>query len=124
MIITASINGTHLFSAAGYSAYSTSRAGQLVFGKMAAQELARRDIRVNVISPGAIRTNIQERTYRRNLEKVRWEMKMPDKFPPHLGRAADAAEVADPVLYLASDESRCVTGTEVVIDAGLSLLRG
>jgi NAD(P)-dependent dehydrogenase (short-subunit alcohol dehydrogenase family) len=124
IMITASINGTHLFSAAGYSAYSTSKAGQLVYGKMAAQELARWDIRVNVISPGAIRTNIRERTFQRNLEAVRWEMKMPERFPPLYGRAADASEVADLVLFLASDESRYVTGTEVVIDAGLSLLRG
>jgi NAD(P)-dependent dehydrogenase (short-subunit alcohol dehydrogenase family) len=124
VIITASINGTHLFSAAGYAAYSSSKAGQLTFGKMAAQELARWDIRVNVISPGAIRTNIGERTYQRNLEAVRWQMKVPEKFPPHLGRSADASEVADLVLFLASDESRYVTGTDVVIDAGLSLLRG
>lgn len=124
IIITASINGTHLYSAAGYSAYSSSKAGQLTYGKMAAQELGRWDIRVNVISPGAIRTNIGERTYQRNLEAVRWQMKMPERFPPHLGRSADAAEVADLVLFLASDESRYITGTEVVIDAGMSLLRG
>ena len=124
VVVTASINGTHLFSAAGYSAYSTSKAGQLVFGKMAAQELARWNIRVNVISPGAIRTNIDERTYRRNLDTVRWEMKMPDRFPPLYGRAADASEVADLVVFLASEESKYITGTEVVIDAGMSLLRG
>lgn len=124
VIITASVNGTHLFSAAGYAAYSTSKAGQLAFGKMAAVELSRWDIRVNVIIPGAIRTNIQERTYQRNLEKVRWEIKMPERWPPLYGRPAAADEVADLVLFLASDESKYITGTEVVIDAGLSLLRG
>lgn len=124
IMITASINGTHLFSAPGYSAYSSSKAGQLVYGKMAAVELSRWDIRVNVISPGAIRTNIRERTYQRNLDQVRWEMKMPDRFPPLYGRSADASEVADLVVFLASDESRYITGTEVVIDAGMSLLRG
>lgn len=49
---------------------------------------------------------------------------MPEKWPPLLGRSAAASEVADLVLYLASDESRYVTGTEVVIDAGFTLLRG
>ena len=39
---------------------------------MAAIKLARWDIRVNTIMPGAVRTNISERTYRRNLDKVRW----------------------------------------------------
>ena len=49
---------------------------------------------------------------------------MPERFPPLGGRSADAAEVADLVLFLVSDESRYVTGTEVVIDAGMTLLRG
>jgi NAD(P)-dependent dehydrogenase (short-subunit alcohol dehydrogenase family) len=124
IVITASVNGTRLFSAAGYSAYSTSKGGQYIFGKMAAQELARWDIRVNVVCPGAIRTNIGERTYQRNLDKVRWEMKMPERFPPLYGRSADPSEVADLVLFLSSDESRYVTGTEVYVDAGFTLLRG
>ncbi|MGH2368703.1 MAG: SDR family oxidoreductase [Chloroflexota bacterium] len=124
IILTASINGTRLFSAPGYAAYSTSKAGQAAFGKMAAAELARWDIRVNVICPGAIRTNLAERTYRRNLEPVRWDIKMPERFPPLYGRSAEAGEVADLVVFLASDESRYITGAEIVIDAGFTLLRG
>jgi NAD(P)-dependent dehydrogenase (short-subunit alcohol dehydrogenase family) len=124
IVITASVNGTRLFSAPGYSAYSTSKAGQAVFARMAATELARWNIRVNTIIPGSIRTNINERTYRRNLEAVTYDVKMPEKFPPLGGRVAEASEVADLVLYLVSDASRYVTGTEVVIDAGLTLLRG
>ncbi len=124
IVITASVNGTRLFSAPGYSAYSTSKAGQAVFARMAATELARWDIRVNTIIPGAIKTNIGERTYQRNLNAVRYDITMPEKFPPLGGRVADASEVADLVLYLVSDASRYVTGTEVVIDAGLTLLRG
>lgn len=124
VVITASVNGNRLFSAAGYAAYSSSKAGQAAFGRMAAQELARWDIRVNTIIPGAIRTNIQERTYQRNLDRVRWEMKMPERFPPLYGRSGTADEVADLVTFLVSDESRYVSGTEVVIDAGMTLLRG
>lgn len=124
IVITASVNGTRLFSAPGYSAYSTSKAGQAAFARMAAIELARWDIRVNTIIPGSIRTNIGERTYQRNLDAVRYDIKMPEFFPPLGGRVADPSEVADLVLYLVSDASRYVTGTEVVIDAGLTLLRG
>jgi NAD(P)-dependent dehydrogenase (short-subunit alcohol dehydrogenase family) len=138
IVVTASVNGFKLFGAAGYSAYSTSKAGQVAYAKMAAQELARWDIRVNVICPGAIRTNISERTYTRNLEKVRWDMRMPgqrgqqvtdehgtlQRFPPLYGRSADPSEVADLVLFLASDESRYMTGAELLIDAGFTLLRG
>ncbi|CAA9550115.1 MAG: 3-oxoacyl-[acyl-carrier protein] reductase [uncultured Thermomicrobiales bacterium] len=124
IVVTASVNGTRLFSAPGYSAYSTSKAGQATFARMAATELARWNIRVNTIIPGSIRTNIGERTYRRNLEAITYDVKMPEKFPPLGARVADPTEVADLVLYLVSDASRYVTGTEVVIDAGLTLLRG
>jgi NAD(P)-dependent dehydrogenase (short-subunit alcohol dehydrogenase family) len=124
IIITASINGNTLFSLPGYSCYSTSKGGQVVFAKMAALELARWDIRVNAILPGGVRTNIGERTYRRNLEQVRWEVQMPDHFPPLYSRPADPSEVGDLVLFLASDKSRYITGAEIVIDAAVSLLRG
>lgn len=124
IIITASVNGTKTFSLPGYSCYSTSKGGQAIFGRMAAGELGRWDIRVNTICPGAIRTNIGERTYRRNLEAVRWDIKMPDRNPPHLGRSADPSEVADLVTFLASDESIYITGAEILIDAGATILRG
>lgn len=124
IVITASVNGTRLFSAPGYAAYSASKGGQATFARMAAAELARWDIRVNTIIPGAIHTNIGERTYRRNLEAITYDIKMPPPFPPLGGRVADPAEVADLVLYLVSDASHYVTGTEVVIDAGMTLLRG
>jgi NAD(P)-dependent dehydrogenase (short-subunit alcohol dehydrogenase family) len=124
IVITASVNGNRQFSLPGYSAYSTAKAGQAVFGRMAAVELSRWNIRVNTIIPGGVRTNIRERTWRRNLDEVRWDVKMPDHFPPLHGRPASPDEVADLVLFLVSDESRYVTGTEVVIDAGSTLLRG
>lgn len=124
IIITASVNGTHTFSLPGYACYSTSKAGQLAFGKMAALELARWDIRVNIIIPGGVRTNINERTYRRNVERVRYAVTYPEKMPPLYGRQATPDEVADLVTFLASDDSRYISGTEVVIDGALSLLRG
>ena len=124
VVITASVNGNRSFSLPGYSAYSTAKAGQAVFGRMAAVELARWNIRVNTIIPGGVRTNIRERTYRRNLDVVRWDVRMPEHFPPLHGRPATPDEVADLVLFLSCDDSRYVTGTEVVIDAGATLLRG
>jgi NAD(P)-dependent dehydrogenase (short-subunit alcohol dehydrogenase family) len=58
VIITSSIQGTRMFSNVGGSAYSTSKAGQVAFTKMVALEMAKFHVRVNVICPGAIETNI------------------------------------------------------------------
>lgn len=124
IIITASVNGNVIFSLPGYSCYSTSKAGQVAFSKMAAAELARWGIRVNAVLPGGVATNIRERTYRRNLEKVAYDIKMPQPFPPLTGRPATTDEVAELLLFLASESSRNITGGEFLIDAGASLLRG
>ncbi len=124
IVVTASVNGNVLFSLPGYSCYSTSKAGQVAFAKMAAAELARWNIRVNAILPGGVATNIGERTYRRNLEAVTYEITMPARFPPLTGRPAKPSEIAQLVLFLASDLSPTITGGEFLIDAGTSLLRG
>lgn len=124
VIVTSSMNGTRLFSGAGFSAYSTSKAGQLAFTKMAAIELARWDIRVNAILPGSVRTNIRERTYHRNKEQVNWHSSVPERWPPLRGVPADAEDVADLIQFLASDASRHITGADIVIDGAQSLLRG
>jgi NAD(P)-dependent dehydrogenase (short-subunit alcohol dehydrogenase family) len=124
IIITASVNGNTLFSLPGYAAYSTSKAGVVAFTKMAALELARWEIRVNAILPGAIQTNIGERTYRRNLDRVDYGFKPPAKWPPLRGASAQPGEVADLVHFLASDASRYMTGAELLIDAAYTLWRG
>lgn len=124
VVITASVNGNRIWSLPGYSAYSSAKAAQATFGRMAAVELSRWDIRVNTICPGGVRTNIGERTWRRNVDAIRWDIKVPDRFPPLHGRPATPDEIADLVLFLSCDDSRYITGTEVVIDAASSLLRG
>jgi NAD(P)-dependent dehydrogenase (short-subunit alcohol dehydrogenase family) len=124
IVITASVNGNTLFSLPGYAAYSTSKAGAVAFTKMAALELARWEIRVNAILPGAIQTNIGERTYRRNLDRVDYRFQPPARWPPLRGEPAKASEVADLVLFLASDASRYMTGAELLIDAAYTLWRG
>jgi NAD(P)-dependent dehydrogenase (short-subunit alcohol dehydrogenase family) len=124
IIVTASVNGNVLFSQPGYAAYSTSKAGAVAFTKMAALELARWDIRVNAILPGGVRTDIQARTYRRNIDRVDYKFQPPDRWPPLHGTLAEASEIADLVLFLATDASRRITGAEMLIDAASSLFRG
>lgn len=119
------LNGTRMFSNHGFSAYAASKAGQVAFAKMIAAELARYRIRVNVICPGAILSEIGTNTHGKNLEKVRKRIKYLDGAIPLTGGMPGKAEqVADLVVFLASDKSSHITGTEIWIDGGESLIEG
>lgn len=123
ILITSSINGTRTFTTAGASAYSTTKAGQLALMQMAALELARHRIRVNAICPGAIESEIDDNTERRNTEDARVPADYPaGKVPLTGGKPGTSEEVAELVLFLASDRSRHISGTPVWIDGAQSLL--
>jgi NAD(P)-dependent dehydrogenase (short-subunit alcohol dehydrogenase family) len=123
IIITSSVNGTRTFSNPGASVYSTSKAGQVAFMKMIALELGRHNIRCNAICPGAIATNIDQRTEQRDTEKIGIEIELPKGSPAVDEGQGDVFEVADTCLFLASDLSRHVSGVEIFVDGGASLLR-
>lgn len=123
IVITASINGTRYFANAGASAYATSKAGQVALAKMAALELAKHKIRVNVICPGAIETNIQDNQEKRDVEREQEPIEKPDgEIPLTDGAKGTAEQVAELVLFLASDRSSHISGTEVFIDGAQTLL--
>lgn len=124
VVVTASVNGTRIFSNTGATAYSTTKAGQVAMTKMLALELAPSHIRVNVICPGAIETNIQQSTEQRNVDKVKIPVEFPKGSEPLTGKPGTIDETAQLVLFLVSDASKHITGTEVWIDGGASLLRG
>jgi NAD(P)-dependent dehydrogenase (short-subunit alcohol dehydrogenase family) len=122
IVITSSINGNRKFSGFGMSAYSASKAGQMAFGKMAALELAQYRIRVNVICPGAIETNIGENTHKTNeVQKIKIPVQYPEGNQPLEHGPGQPEQVADLVLFLASDQSSHVTGSEIYIDGAESL---
>lgn len=124
VVITSSVNGTRIFSNTGATAYSCSKAAQVAFTKMVALELAKHKIRVNVICPGAIETNIDENTDRRNLEHIQEPVEFPEgKIPLTDGKPGSSEQVAQLVMFLASDLSSHITGTEVWIDGAESLLK-
>jgi NAD(P)-dependent dehydrogenase (short-subunit alcohol dehydrogenase family) len=123
VIITSSVNGNRTFSNAGASAYSTSKAGQVALMKMAALELAKFDIRVNAVLPGAIHTNIDQRTEKRDTEKVEIKVELPEGKPGIDHGQGEPEEVADVCLFLASNMSRHVSGVEIYVDGGASLLK-
>lgn len=125
IIVTASVNGTRMFSNAGASAYATSKAGQVALTKMMALELAEYGIRVNAICPGAVQTEIEESTVREELRGVGWPVKYPrGKVPLREGKPGTSDQVARLVLFLASDDADLITGTPVWIDGAQSLLQG
>lgn len=123
VIITSSINGTRVFANAGASAYSTSKAGQVAFAKMAALELAKHHIRVNVICPGWIKTEIEDSTEKRNVAEAEEPREFPEGSVPLTdGAPGRAKQVAELVLFLASDAASHISGTEVWIDGASSLM--
>ncbi|GGA27241.1 SDR family oxidoreductase [Paenibacillus physcomitrellae] len=123
IVITSSINGNRVYSNFGFAAYSSSKAGQVAFMKMAALELAQYKIRVNAICPGAIETNIGENTFPSDdLKKIVIPVEYPEGSQPLEKGPGSAEQVADLVLFLASNESSHVTGTEIYVDGAESLL--
>jgi NAD(P)-dependent dehydrogenase (short-subunit alcohol dehydrogenase family) len=124
VIVTSSVNGTRMFSNSGASAYASTKAAQVALTKMLALELAPQRIRVNVICPGAIDTEISDNTEQKN-EGVGVRVEFPEGMVPLTGgKPGSSEQVAQLVLFLASDMSSHISGTEVWIDGAQSLLQG
>jgi NAD(P)-dependent dehydrogenase (short-subunit alcohol dehydrogenase family) len=127
IVVTSSVNGTRMFSNVGATAYASSKAAQVALVKMLAVELGPQKIRINVICPGSIATEIDENTERRDVQgaKARTPVEFPKGKIPLTGDTPGTAEqVARLVLFLSSDASDHITGTEVWIDGAQSLLMG
>jgi NAD(P)-dependent dehydrogenase (short-subunit alcohol dehydrogenase family) len=125
VIITSSVNGTRIFSNTGATAYSSTKAAQVAMAKMLALEFAKHRIRVNVICPGAIESNIDANTEKRNIEREKEPVEFPEgEIPLTDGAPGKAEDVANLVLFLASDQSKHISGTEIWIDGAQSLLKG
>jgi 3alpha(or 20beta)-hydroxysteroid dehydrogenase len=95
-----------LAGASGYVAYCASKAAVVAMTKTAALEHAGDKIRVNAVCPGGVRTAMNEN-----------EGSGVVPLTP-LGRRADVREISGTVLFLASEDSTFVTGTEIVVDGG------
>jgi glucose 1-dehydrogenase len=98
--------------------YAASKGGVMLLMQSMAQELSCQRIRVNAIAPGAIRTSIN---------RAAWEtqeaLEQLLQLIPY-GRAGDPADVAQAVLWLASDLSDYVVGTTLFVDGGMALYPG
>jgi cyclopentanol dehydrogenase len=97
-------------------AYHASKGASRLLTKTVAVELAKYNIRVNSVHPGVIRTDMTKDI----LEDEQTAKQFLGVTP--LGRAADPEEVANGALFLASNESSYMTGSELVIDGGWTAL--
>jgi NAD(P)-dependent dehydrogenase (short-subunit alcohol dehydrogenase family) len=123
VIMMSSLAG--LRGAAGLSGYCATKGGVRLFAKAIAMECATfgDGIRVNSVHPGIIDTPIWGKIPAGAAGSGQNAPIDPDeraKMVTPLGRAGQAEEIAQGVLYLASDASRYVTGTELVIDGGMN----
>ncbi len=100
----------------GASAYCASKGGVLMLTKAVALELAPLGVRVNSVHPGFIETPMVQNAFR-NSEN---ENEMRDMIVSRhaVGRLGVPREIADAIVFLASDESSFMTGAEMVVDGG------
>ncbi|KAG6448420.1 hypothetical protein O3G_MSEX005493 [Manduca sexta] len=107
-----SVGGTAAPTVPMFMTYSVSKAGLNHFTKAAAAELAPHGVRVNAISPGPVKTDIIENSG----FPVTW-----DRFREMtaLNRVAEPEEIADLVMFLASDKARSITGSNYFSDNGI-----
>jgi NAD(P)-dependent dehydrogenase (short-subunit alcohol dehydrogenase family) len=118
IVITSSVVG--LIGAPGASGYVAAKHGQVGLMRAAAKELAERRIRVNTIHPGPTSTAFQDSIEMRatGLPQEAAARAFDAMIP--LGRHTTVDEIAQGMLYLASDESAMVTSHTLSIDGGMS----
>lgn len=112
-----SIHATHAFPDS--IPYACSKAGLVALTRNLALELASRRIRVNCISPGYIDTRLWEQ-YLRNSADPKAVSEQTTELHP-LGRRGMPGDVSQAALFLASESSEFVTGTDLVVDGGLTV---
>ncbi|PHY07724.1 MAG: 3-oxoacyl-ACP reductase [Alcaligenaceae bacterium] len=116
----ASISGIR-WSGAAQVGYAASKAGVIQFGRVVAVEYASKGIRINSVLPGQLHTPLVEVRVAKNqsggdVEAIlkRRQARIP---MPFMGDGRDTANAA---LFLASDEARFITGTELIVDGGMT----
>jgi NAD(P)-dependent dehydrogenase (short-subunit alcohol dehydrogenase family) len=112
IILTGSVVGSK--GLAGRSIYSATKAALRSFARTWTSDLKARRIRVNVISPGSTDTPGLRRLT--GMDSAQLDETFGQQIP--LGRVGHPEDVANAVLFLASDESSFITGTELFVDGG------
>ncbi len=98
---------------AGQTNYAASKAGLIGFGRSLAKEVGRRNLRVNIIAPGYVETDMTATLPPQQKETLLHSIP--------LGRVAHPEEIAAVAAFLGSDDARYITGAIIVVDGGLSI---
>jgi len=114
VVFISSIAAHH--SSIGDGVYSASKGGLSSFAKVLALELASKKIRVNTIQPGMVRTGLTENSPLTDEDYAKDEQRYP------LGRYGKPEDVANAALFLLADASQWITGTDLKVDGGISLI--
>jgi NAD(P)-dependent dehydrogenase (short-subunit alcohol dehydrogenase family) len=101
--------------------YAAAKAGVIQFGRVVGVEYAKKGIRINSVLPGQLHTPLVDAVLARNQSGgdvetllARRQARIPIPF------MGDGRDTANAALFLASDEARWVTGTEIIVDGGMS----
>eukprot|EP00939_MAST-03C_sp_MAST-3C-sp1_P000250 g250.t1 len=118
IVNVSSVNGQQSF--AGCMSYCASKASVDMITKCAAVDLAKYQVRVNSVNPGVTRTELHRRGGKTEKEYGDFLEKCKKTHP--IGRIAEPREIADAIMFLASEKAGAITGTILLVDGGRSCL--
>jgi NAD(P)-dependent dehydrogenase (short-subunit alcohol dehydrogenase family) len=120
IVNTASIDA--LLCSAGTAVYSAGKSGVIALTKSIAQEYGSQGIRINTVSPGAIRTPLLEKKFKNTTAEEAAVLEKRYKDLTALGRIGSPEEAASVVMWLFSNESSYITGQNIIADGGVSFI--
>lgn len=121
-VIVSSLHGHAGLGIMGSTAYAASKAAQIFMARKLAVELARWQVRVNVVSPGYTRSRIGQSHTKREIERIKLDVsRAPGAGRLHTG-PLDPQHIAAAIAWLSSDEARFITGVHLPVDGGESLV--
>ncbi|NDW00147.1 SDR family NAD(P)-dependent oxidoreductase [Salipiger sp. PrR002] len=121
IVNTSSTSGTR-WTGAAQVAYASSKAAVIQFGKVTAVEYAPKGVRVNTVVPGQLHTPMVEARLAGQRAGGDVDALLAQRLARiPMGWMGDGRDTANAALFLASDEARFVTGTEIVVDGGMSV---